>query len=65
MLVMYVLIFHVAHKRQKMRRNGELGRIFNYPNQRTAFRQDLKVIRMLVVVAGVFILCRGALSLFA
>ena len=57
-LVMYALIFTVVHKRQKMLRNGELGQTScNDLNQRGAFRQDLKAIRMLLVVVGVFILC--------
>jgi trace amine associated receptor len=58
-LVMYAFIFIVVHKRQMMLRNGELGQTPNDQNQRTAFRQDLKVIRMLLVVVGVFILCWG------
>ena len=58
-VVMYSRIFVVVHKRQKMLRNGELGETPNDQNQRTAFRQDLKAIRMLLVVVGVFILCWG------
>ncbi|CAB4022820.1 5-hydroxytryptamine receptor 1-like [Paramuricea clavata] len=58
-LVMYALIFVVVHKRQKMLRNGELGQTCNVQNQRSAFLQDLKTIRMLLVVVGVFILCWG------
>ena len=58
-LVMYALIFFVVHKRQKMLRNGELGETSNDQNQRTAFLQDLKVIRMLLVVVGAFMLCWG------
>ena len=58
-LVMYALIFIVVHKRQKMLRNGELGETCNDRNQRSAFLQDLKAIRMLLVVVGVFILCWG------
>jgi hypothetical protein len=61
MLVMYTLIFLVAHKRQKMLRNGALGQTSNNPNQRSAFLRDLKVIRMLLVVVGVFIFCWGPL----
>ena len=57
--VMYILIFVAAHKRQKMLRNGELGQTCDDRNQRTVFLQDLKVIRMLLVVVGVFILCWG------
>ena len=59
MLVMYARIFVVVHKRQKMLRNGELGETPNDQNQRTAFLQDLKVIRMLLAVVGVFVLCFG------
>jgi hypothetical protein len=58
-LVVYVLIFIVAHKRQMMLRNGELGQTSNYRNQQSALLQDLKIIRMLVVIVGVFILCWG------
>ena len=58
-LVMYALIFIVVHKRQMMLRNGELGQTPNDQNQQTAFRQDLKVIQMLLLVVGVFILCWG------
>jgi G protein-coupled receptor 103 len=56
---MYALIFVVVRKRQKMLRNGELGQICNGRNQRRELLQNLKVIRMLVVVVGVFILCWG------
>ena len=56
-LVMYALIFVIAHKRQTMLRNGELGQTWNDRNQRSVFLQDLKVIRMLVVIVGVYILC--------
>jgi hypothetical protein len=58
-LVMYALIFVVVHKRQKMLRNGELGQSCNDRNQRSAFRQDLKTMRVLLIVVGVFILCWG------
>jgi hypothetical protein len=58
-LVLYALIFVVVHKRQKMLRNGELGQTCNDRNQRSAFLQDLKAVRMLLVVVGVFILCWG------
>ena len=57
--VMYTLIFVVAHKRQRMLRNGELGQTCGHRNQRTVFLQDLKVIRMLLFVVGVFIFCWG------
>jgi hypothetical protein len=63
-LIMYTLIFVVVHKRQKMLRNGELGQNFNDRNQRSAFHQDLKTIRMLLVVVGVFILCWGPFFIY-
>ena len=56
-LAMYVRIFVVAHKRQKMLRNGELGETSTGQNQRSVLRQDLKIVRMLLIVAGVFCLC--------
>ena len=56
-LIMYVFIFVVAHKRQKMLRNGELGETCTVQNQRSALRQDLKIVRMLLVVVGVFFFC--------
>ena len=57
MLTMYVRIFVVACKRQKMLRNGELGETSTGQNQRSVLRQDLKIVRMLLIVAGVFCLC--------
>ena len=57
MLTMYVRIFVVTHKRQKMLRNGELGETNTGQNQRSVLRQDLKIVRMLLIVAGVFCLC--------
>ena len=54
---MYVRIFVVAHKRQKMLRNGELGETSSGQSQRSVLRQDLKIVRMLLIVAGVFCLC--------
>ncbi|CAB4013942.1 5-hydroxytryptamine receptor 1-like [Paramuricea clavata] len=59
MLVMYSLIYVVVRKRRKMMRDGELGQTCIDQNQRRAFIQDLKVIRMLFIVVGVFILCWG------
>ena len=57
MLTMYARIFVVAHKRQKMLRNGELGETSTGQSQRSVLRQDLKIVRMLLIVAGVFCLC--------
>ena len=56
-LNMYTLIFVVAHKRQKRLRNGELGESRNHQIRQSTFCQDLKVIRMLLVVLGMFIFC--------
>ena len=59
-LIMYLLIFLVAHKRQKMILNGSLGHpTFIGQNLRRALRRDMKVIRMLLVIVGVFIFCWG------
>ena len=58
---MYALIFVVAHKRQKMLRNGELGETGQ--NQRSVLRQDLKIVRMLLIVVGVFLFCWFPLSI--
>ena len=63
-LAMYALIFLVVHKRQTMLRNGGLGQRCNVPNQRSVFLQDLKVIRMLLIVVGVFILCWSPFFIF-
>ena len=60
-LIMYALIFVVAHKRQKMLRNGELGETGQ--NQRSVLRQDLKIVRMLLIVVGVFLFCWLPLSI--
>ena len=56
-LTMYARIFVIGHKRQKMLRNGELGETSTGKNQRSVLRQDLKIVRMLLIVAGVFCLC--------
>ena len=57
MLTMYVRIFVVVHKRQKMLRNGELGATSTGQNQRSVLRQDLKIVRMLLTVVGAFCFC--------
>ncbi|XP_028398863.1 adenosine receptor A2b-like [Dendronephthya gigantea] len=56
-LVMYVFIFLVTHRRNKMLLNGEFGQTLNSQSKRTALRQDLKAIKTLFVVVGVFIIC--------
>ena len=56
-LTMYARIFVVGHKRQKMLRIGELGETSGGQNRRSVLRQDLKIVRMLLIVAGVFCLC--------
>ena len=62
-MIMYALIFVVAHKRQKMFRNGELGETSTGQNQRSVFRHDLKIVRMLLIVVGVFFFCWLPLSI--
>ena len=56
-LIMYARIFVVAHKRQKMLRNGELGETSTGQNQRSILRHDLKIVRMLLIIVGVFFFC--------
>ena len=63
-IIMYAFIFVVAHKRQKMWRDGELGEIRIGQNQRrVTLRQDLKTVRMLLIVVGVFLFCWFPLSI--
>ena len=60
MMVMYACIFVVAHKRQKMLRSGELGETCSpgqHLRQRSVLRQDLKIVKMLLTVLGVFLIC--------
>ena len=57
MLVMYILVFLAVYKRQKALENGELGQTFQIRNN--AFLKNIKAIKMLLVVVGVFILCWG------
>ena len=57
MLIMYALILIVARERQKMLRNGELGETSTGQNQRSVLRHDLKIVRMLLIVVGVFFFC--------
>ena len=56
-VIMYIRIGRVVYKRKAMLRNGELGENLNDQNQQSAFFQDLKAIRMLLIVVGVFLLC--------
>ena len=56
-LIMYAHILVVAHKRQTMLRNGELGETSTGQNQRSVLSQDLKIVRMLLIVVGVFFFC--------
>ena len=64
-LIMYSRIFVVAHKRQRMLRNGELGGTSTGQNQRSVLRQDLKIVKMLLIVVGVFFFCWLPLSISA
>ena len=56
---MYTSIFYIAHKRQKMIRNGALGETVaaDHQFQRKALLQDLKIIRMLALVVFTFFVC--------
>lgn len=57
-MVMYALVFVIAHKRHKSLTNGELGhQVVSAQNQRSVFLQDLKVVRMLCIVVGLFVFC--------
>ena len=62
-MIMYARIFVVAHKRQRMLQNGELGETSTGQNQRSVLRQDLRIVRMLLIVVGVFFFV-GFLSVF-
>ena len=62
-MIMYARIFVVVHKRQRMLRNGELGETSTGQNQRSVLRQDLKNVRMLLIVVGVFFFCWLPLSI--
>ena len=62
-MIMYARIFVVVHKRQKMLRNGELGETSTGQNQRSVLRQDLKIVRMLLIVVGAFFFCWLPLSI--
>ena len=64
-LVMYAFIFMVIRKRQKNMRNGQLGEILRNQNKKTVFLQDIKVIIMLFIVVGAFILCWGPHFIYA
>ena len=59
MVIMYARIFLVAAKQGKIVRNADLGENSYHPQQQITFLQDLKVIRMLFVVVGVFLFCWG------
>ena len=64
MLVMYARIFVLAHQRQKMVRNGELGETSTGQNQRSALRHDLKIAQMLLIVVGVLCFCWLPIGVF-
>ena len=60
MLVMYTLVFHVAHTQQKQNRRGMLGRRMSSRNKKSVNKdiyQELKTVRMLVLVVGAFTVC--------
>lgn len=65
-VTMYALIFYTVYKRQKMSRNGQLGQSL-YHDQRQRGKtllQELKTVRMLSVVVGVFIVCWGPFFIY-
>lgn len=60
MLVMYSLVFHVAHAQQKRNRKGKLGRTMSSLRKKPVnkeFYQELKTVRMLLLVVGAFTIC--------
>ena len=59
-ILMYGLIFYIAHRRQNMNRRGELGQsLAGTKNDKKGkeLRQELKTIRMLALVVCTFIVC--------
>ena len=56
-MIMYARIFVVAHKRLKMLRNGEVSETGSGQIGKSVLRQDLKIVRMLLIVVGVFLFC--------
>ena len=58
-LVMYIRILFVAHKRRKVAQNGELGQMSQVTSQRTSLYKDLKNIRLMAIVIGAFACCWG------
>jgi hypothetical protein len=58
MFFMYILTVFIAHERQKLLANGTAGNDRNH-QRRAALRQDLKVIRIFLVVVAMFIICKG------
>ncbi|XP_028395509.1 5-hydroxytryptamine receptor 1D-like [Dendronephthya gigantea] len=59
-ILMYALIFYIAHRRQNMNRRGELGQSFagtKNDKKNKELRQELKTIRMLALVVCTFIVC--------
>ncbi|XP_028413894.1 dopamine receptor 2-like [Dendronephthya gigantea] len=60
MLVMYCLVFTVAHAQQKRNRKGKLGRTMSSRRRKSVnkeFYQELKTVRMLLLVVGAFTIC--------
>ena len=56
---MYTLVFYVAHSQQKRNRKGKLGRTLSSRSKKPnkEFYQELKTVRMLVLVVGAFVVC--------
>ena len=62
-MIMYARIFVIAHKRLKMLRNGEVSETGTGQIKKSVLRQDLKIVRMLLIVVGVFFFCWLPLSI--
>ena len=58
-ILMYTLIFYIAHERHKMNRRGALGQSFASSESKRGneFRKELKTIRMLALVVCTFMIC--------
>ena len=65
--LMYVLIFFIAYKRQKLARMGALGQSFAAGTKKKeiqSFLQQMKTIRILALVVFTFVLCWGPFFTF-
>ena len=58
-IIIYVRILVIAHRRRKRSRKGQLPQTNQVESQLATFYQDLKNIRLMAMVVGAFILCWG------